>query len=224
MPIVPNKDAEAITFFEAHIPVWTTAAASIGVTPLQITSFDTQVKAARAKLTAAIAAREASKTATNAFSTSVGTMREVGADLIATIKAFAETSNNPNVYDLAQIPPPAAPTPPPALVAPENLTADPAADGSISLKWKGSIKYSTFFSIFRKGPGETGFTQISTVASKQFIDPAPPPPAATASGVARTVEYLVRAQRQSAIGPPSSIVTVTYGAGGQMFTSVRLVA
>jgi hypothetical protein len=220
MPIVPTKDTEAITFFEAHIPVWTSSPTSIGLTALLVSGFDTQVKAARAKLTSAIGAREASKTATNALNTSVGTMREVGADLIATIKAFADTTNNPAVYDLAQIPPPAAPTPPPALTAPENLVADPSADGTISLSWKGSIKYSTFFSIFRKGPGETGFTQIATVASKQFVDPAPPPPTATA----RVVEYLVRAQRQTAIGPPSSIVTVTYGAGGQMFTSVRLVA
>lgn len=223
MGVVPDKDVDALQFFEFHVPIWQSAAASIGVSASMVTGLDNAAKAARSQLNAKETARQASKTATNAFNGGMTNLRGIGADLIKTIKAFADTTNNPNVYNLAQIPPPAAPTPAPPLEAPTNLVADPAADGTISLKWKGSIKYSTFFSIFRKGPGEAGFFQIATVAAKSFIDTAPPPPTGSSTG-SRTVEYLVRAQRQTEIGPPSSSVTVTYGAGGEMFTAVKLVA
>lgn len=223
MAVVPTKDIEALQFFETHVAIWQGAPATIGLSALLVTSLDNAAKAARLQLSAQQAAKTAAKTATNTFHGGMTTLRGVGADLIKTIKAFAETTNNPNVYNLAQIPPPAAPSPPPPLSAPEDFTADPAADGTISLAWKGSLRSSTFFSIFRRGPGETNFSQIATVAAKGFIDTAPPPPAGPAQAQ-RTVEYLVRAQRQTEIGPATPTVSVVYGAGGQLFTSVKLVA
>ncbi len=223
MSVVPTKDLDALQFFETHVPIWQAAPATIGLTAALVTSLDNAAKAARLQLSAQQAAKTAAKTATNTFHGGMTALRGVGGDLIKTIKAFADTTNNPNVYNLAQIPPPAAPSPPPPLEAPEDFTADPAADGTISLKWKGSLRFSTFFSIFRRGPGEANFTQIATVAAKSFIDTAPPAPKGPEQAN-RSVDYLVRAQRQTEIGPATPTVTVVYGAGGQLFTSVKLVA
>lgn len=220
MPVLPQGKLDKLMWFEERISQWQANAVAIGLTPALATSMKGLITAGRAAYDAAQAARIAAKNATFTQDVAIGAMVDLGGDLIATIKSFAETTNNPAVYTLSSVPPPAPPSPPPPLTPPEDVLADPNADGTITLKWKGSLKFSTFYAIFRKGPGETTFSPLATVAAKSFIDVSPTPPTATA----RTVEYIVRAQRQAELGPPAPPAVVTYGAGGQMFSGIQLAA
>jgi ribonuclease BN (tRNA processing enzyme) len=75
-----------------------------------VTALDGATTHARKAYNDHLAAQQAAKAATDAFYDKVRLMHAspgAGADMIQTIKTYAQTTNNPNVYVLAQIPPPA---------------------------------------------------------------------------------------------------------------------
>ena len=107
MSVLPGTDAQLITLCEAHAAVFIGNAVGIGITPAQATAFDNATKAARLKLNAALAARNASKAATTDYHGSAATLRTVAADVVRFVKAFADANANPPaIYALAQIPEP----------------------------------------------------------------------------------------------------------------------
>ena len=63
-------------------------------------------------------------------------LRAAGADIIRQIRTQAEVTNNPNVYNLAQVPPPAPPSPAPLPGQPTNFTVGLTGSGGILLTWK----------------------------------------------------------------------------------------
>ena len=158
MSTVPVKDIECIQFFEFHYPIWNSAPpATIGLTPLQLTALDIATKAARNTFTAQQNAKNAAKAATVNFRTAIGTLRNSGADLVKAIRAFAQTSNNPAVYSLAQIDPPAPPVPRPAPGQPNDFTVNLSTEGAIVLKWKATNAAASggvYFNIRRKLSGD----------------------------------------------------------------------
>jgi hypothetical protein len=107
--------------------------------------------AARAAYNAHLAAQSAARAATENFYDKVRAMHSgagAGADMIQTIKTYAQTKNDPNVYVLAQIPPPAqgGTTPPPG--TPFDFTVGLLQDGSLALKWKCSNPSGTVGTIY----------------------------------------------------------------------------
>lgn len=213
MPILPRGNIEKVEFVESHVPVWTTNATAIGLTSLQVSALGTAATTARAAFNSAEAARDAAKAATANFYNTVRDMTDLASDAIKAIKLKAAQSNDPNVYVLAQIPAPLPPGPPPALQAPTDVVADPNADGTVTIKWKGLSEFQTFFSVWRRLPaGE--WVQLGSTAVKKFIDAGVPSP------VPESVVYQVRAQRGNEVGPPSTFAEVQFGGGGgQSFTS-----
>jgi hypothetical protein len=204
MPVLPDRIQDRIAWFEQRIASWTAGPTNIGLAAAQITQLTSLIADARAAYDAAQAARTAAKNATLAMSTAVSALSTYGGDLIKTIKAFAESSQNPEVYVKASVPPPAAPSPSGPPPAPTDVTADPNADGTITLRWKGSLANQTFYTVWRR-PGATGsFVQIGSVAKKTFVDVSAP------SGQA-SISYFVRGQRGSAVSPTSDITTVQFG-------------
>ena len=131
MAILPESRLGRVEFFEAHIAAWVAGAGAntIGLTAAQTTALNAKITAARTAYNAMIVAREASKAATQAFYNAEAALSDNGAALLATIKAFAETTANPNVYVLAQIPPPAQPSPAGAPTNPTDLGAFLENDG-----------------------------------------------------------------------------------------------
>lgn len=213
MPVVPSTRTEKVEFYEAHNPTWAASAANIGVTPAQVASLTNLTKAARDAFNAQRTAQDAAKAATQRFYNTVRDMQNLGGDLIKSIKAFAETTNNPNVYVLANIPEPAAPTPAGPPVAPTNLSAVMNSDGTMRLTWKGSIAQRQFFSIWRQLPSQSMPLQIGAVAAKDFTDVTVP------RGLTQVV-YNVRAHRDSAVSTPTDNLIVYFGAipgGGGAF-------
>ncbi|MBY0310481.1 MAG: hypothetical protein K2W85_00270 [Phycisphaerales bacterium] len=213
MPVVPSTRIEKVEFYEAHNPTWATNAANIGVTPAQVTNLTSLTKAARDAFNAQKTAQDAAKAATQRFYNTVRDMQSLGGDLIKNIKAYADTTNNPNVYVLANVPEPAAPTPAGPPVAPTDLSAVMNSDGTMRLTWKGSIAQRQFFSIWRQLPSQSMPLQIGAVAAKDFTDVTVP------RGLTQVV-YSVRAHRDSAVSTPTDNLVVYFGAipgGGGAF-------
>lgn len=205
MAVMPKSRIDRVEFFEARLAQWAGSAAAIGILPAQAAQIATMTNAARATFNAQQTAANASKAATASFHVKADEMAEFGADLIKTIKAFAETTNNPNVYALANIPAPAAPTPAGAPTAPTALDATMNADGTITLKWKGLLEARQFFSIWRQLPGQNAPTQIGSIAAKSFVDTSVP------RGLSQVV-YSVRAHRDTLVSEPSDNIVVYFGA------------
>lgn len=205
MPILPRTDLGKLEFFEAHLPVWGTAPATIGLTAGQVTSLSTATTAARTAFNAAIASHEASKASTVNQHNKIDAMNAIGTDLLKIIKAYAAVQNDPNVYVLAQIPPPGEPTPAPPPSAPTDLAAVMNTNGSIELRWKGSLAQRQFYSVWRQNEVGGVYDQIGSVASKVFLDATCP------RGVSQ-VSYEVRGHRDSQVSVPCTALVIYFGA------------
>ena len=207
MPIVPNKPADKITWYEAHIAPWTASATQIGSSAPEITALDTLTQTARAKLTAQQAARDAARTATNQLREAVLAMAVAGSDVLKKVKAKAATTAG--VWDLAQIPPPATPSPvgPPGMPTTFKVTLNP--EGSLQLTWKCSNPAGaggTIYQVSRKIGAQGAWTMIGGAGEKKFLDNSVP------AGVA-TVSYRVQAVRSTQKGTANDF-TVNFGVGG----------
>lgn len=210
MGVLPEQINERIEWFEQRINGWKSAPTTIGLTAAQCTALDDAIKNARTNYNAAQAARIASKNATLGQRTFVNTMTTLGSDALRFIKAYANAQANPDaVYQAASVPPPAQPTPAGDPKAPTEVTADPNADGTVTIKWKGSTANQTFFSIWRRVGNNTQWTQIGSVATKSFVD-------STVPAGSPTVTYFLRSQRNMQVSAPSDEATVNFGGGAQM--------
>jgi hypothetical protein len=220
MSVLPVNLNDQIIFCEAHVPVWTAAPVTIGLTAAQCTALATATTNARKNFNDSQVAREASKAATTTLHSGVTIMKNQVSDLIRQIKAFAELQSNPaTVYALAQIPPPAAPTPLPAPGKPTDFSVDLNSDGSVTLSWNSTDSAASsgaFFAISRKLPGQTAFVGVggapgSTSESRRasFTDATVP-----ASAASQGAQYIVQGFRGTRMGDACDAITVQFGVDG----------
>lgn len=211
MGVVPNDRIQKIQFYEAHAPVWTANAVAIGLTAAQCTALTGLTTTARANFNAHVAAQAAAKSATQKFYDSVRAMHAgagAGADMIQTIKTYAQTKNDPNVYTLAQIPPPATPgtTPPPG--TPFDFSVTLMGDGSLGLRWKCNNPSGTVGTIYevKRMVGRGGMQFVGASGVKSFTDETLP-------AGSTPVTYQITAIRSTSRGNPAQFV-VNFGVGG----------
>jgi len=207
MGVVPNSIVGRIQFFEEHLPVWVDNAAKIGLSSVQLTDLATRTAQARADFETALASRSEAKANTELQNLSVGSMYNLGSDLIKTVRAYAETTEDPTVYASAQIPAPATPTPlgPPA--TPTDLAVTLTTVGDLELTWKASRAGGTSFSIERQ-TGPTGsWSLIGTSEDKTFTDSAVP------TGETQ-IAYRVTAARSGGASDPTPPFVVYFGTAG----------
>lgn len=223
MSIVPESRLGKIEFYEAHTAPWTANAAAIGLTPASVTGLTALVTAARAAFNAAEAARQAAKTATQNYYDKVRAMHSgpgAGQDMIDTIRVYAQSKNDPNVYTLAQIPPPAAGSAAPPPGTPANFTVGLLQDGSVELKWKCSNPagtQGTVYEVRRRTGGDTGpFVFVGSVGVRTFVDGTVP------SGSA-PVTYQITAVRSTTRGNPAQF-TVNFGNDGASVSTIKIAA
>ncbi|MBK8267891.1 MAG: hypothetical protein IPK83_06130 [Planctomycetes bacterium] len=125
------------------------------------------------------------------------------------IRAFAINAVDPlNVYNLAQIQPPAPPTPAPPPAQPTNLNVslDPT-EGYLMLSWKAENPVGTSgtsYIIKRKLPTESVFSFIGVSGTKKFVDES------LVAGP-DSVQYTVQGTRANQVGPVSPIFTISFG-------------
>jgi len=216
MATVPSTIADKLAFFEQHLPVWAKDPVGIGLTAIQLASLANMVADARAAFDAAQDARAISRAATVSQSNAMSVMGEFGSDLVTTIRAFAETSNDPEVYAVAQIPPPAPPTPAGPPEQPTNLTASLTPGGALKISWKGSVASSAYFSVYRRAAGETAFTLLDSTDTKFYEDTSIP------AGV-NNVTYYIQARRDE-FRVDSGWFQVNFGSGSATVTAISMAA
>jgi hypothetical protein len=208
---------EQIQFCETHNPVWAANAVAIGLTVPQVTALTTLTTAARASYSTSQTTRQAAKAATTTFHNNTKSMRDSAADLIALIKAYAESKNDPNIYGLAQIPPPSPPTPAVAPSQPINfaVTIEPTGALTLSFESENSGASSGGFFIVQRRLGASGnYTTIGGTPGvggggrrTTFTDDTLP-------GGTPTVSYIVTPRRGTLVGTSSEAINITFGIGG----------
>jgi hypothetical protein len=211
MSIIPGGRADQVKFFNERIEGWQNVSTQIGLTSAMTTSFAPLISNAVSSENAAESARLASKDATTAFHVAVDKMTEAGRGLVATIKAYAEATNDPNVYALASLPPPKTPGKQLPPDAPIGVTPTLKADGTIEVSWDASVS-GTAFSVWRRTDPGTGFgplEQIGTVGSvRSMID-------STLTGCVRSAAYSVKAVRGTLSSALSAEGTIRFAPGGE---------
>ena len=211
MPTIPNTVLGRIEFFEQHLPVWSVDPAAIGLDALQVTQLATDTAAARADYEATLAARNAAKASTEARNTSVGTMYDLGADLVKTIRAYAQTTNDPGVYVAAEIPAPSPPTPVGKPAAPTDVKAEINAFGYGVVSWKGNRTGGTFYILERQLTPLTGdpgpWTYAGSSATNDYTD-------TTIPVGNKAVTYRVYASRPAGNSTPTTANPIYFGIAG----------
>ncbi len=203
MGVLPESRLAQVDFFETRISPWGVNAVAIGLTVAQTGAQRAFTGAARNSHENMITARNAAKAATAQFYADSDAMRANGSDLIKIIKAFASSTNEPNVFTLAQIPAPAAPTPLPPPEIPADLQSALLNSGFVELTWRGSVSPGGNFTVWRS-IAPTAFIQIGMTGAKIFVDDTLPAgtPAAT---------YFVKAHRGNLASDDSEPIFVRFG-------------
>lgn len=210
MRTTPDTRIGKIEFYEAHLSPWAAAGGAIGLSIGSITAQAARVAAARAAYDAHIAAEAAARAATAAFTEAVRAMHAdpgAGADMIAAIRTHAQATDDPEVYTLAQIPPPKTPATMPPPGTPTAFGVELLADGAVALSWKCKNPRGaegTVYEVLRRvGGGAFAFVGLS--GAKSFTDAAIP------AGTGE-VTYQVTAVRSTTRGSPARF-TVRFGVG-----------
>jgi hypothetical protein len=213
---MPSTIPELISWCNVHSNAWTVNAAAIGLSPAQATAFTTLCSNFSKANDTAQAARENSKFATNALKDAMNAVQVTGGAYINLIKAYAETTYNANVYNLAQVSPANPPGTVPEPVAPQQFGATVNANGSLTINWKVAQPTGTTgvqYRVYRRVNSTTNeYTLVSTEGSKKsYTDENLP------YGV-DMVQYIVQPVRSSVVGPMSPAFTVQFGSvmGGGM--------
>src|SRR5690606_35587172 len=113
MSVLPRGRLQRIEFLEYHLPIWSNDPAAIGLDPLVLTELNGLMVAARAAYTTQQTAHQTALASTTGFHNATDAMSEAASAAIAEIKAYDQTTGDPDVYTLAEISPPAAPQPAP---------------------------------------------------------------------------------------------------------------
>jgi hypothetical protein len=211
---LPRTIPELLIWGDTHSELWQTNQPQIGLSAAQVTAFKTIVGSARSLANAADEARLASKNATEALHISLDNLRATGGAFVNLIKAYAETTNNMNVYTLAGVSPddPAGTVPPPNTA--ESFTANVNPDGSLAIKWRASQPQGVTgvqYLVSRRVGAANSFTLVGTVGSiKTFIDTTLP------FGV-DNVQYIVQPKRGDTFGPQSQVFALQFGSVGGGF-------
>ncbi len=212
---LPSKGLSVIQWLESHISDWNTNFASIGLQSSQVITLATDIANVRQSFTTVETIRSESKTKTVELSAEIDAVHDKAANMILTIKAFAENSGTPaTVYALAQILPadPATPAAPPT--QPINIDYRIQPDGSITLSWDATGPSGTIYNVTRQLPTETSFSFVGQGDSsdKSFTDTTVP-----AGSV--NVSYRIRGVRGPLVGPQSLTFTINFGTSGDVVTS-----
>lgn len=213
MSVLPRSKVELVNFVVNHLPAWSGNLAALGLTSTDAAAIEAALAEAQTTASTMLMKRDEAEFATLADNNASGLLRDLTAGVVAKIKVKAEQTNDPNIYVLAMIPPPAPPSPAPPPAKPAQLRVGLENNGAATLTWKatnppgGSVVYQ----ILRRLPSapEGLFTLIGTAGGrdKKFTDNTLP---SGSSGV----QYVVTGQRGSVSGEQSDVLTVTFGVAG----------
>jgi hypothetical protein len=227
MAVIPSGPHQQLEWLEAHVPTWQANAAAIGLTAAQVAALAALAAAARTAFDDMMIARDGSRDATQHFHNTMTAAIAPARDYVKTIKAYAETTGNPNVYVLASVPPPAPPVPIGAPGSPVDLAGVIDASGELTLTWDAPVSGPSngiVFEVERKRATETAFTLVSVRSDKWYTDPLFANYASQFPGEG-PIAYRIRARRGNLLSgyagpisinvtPVATAVAGTIGASG----------
>ena len=131
MSTYPTQPRAAfLQWCQAHAPIFSANATQIGLTTAQATAFASATTAVASGLLAQESAKQAYRVATQAIDEGLATLRGSAGDTVRLIRAFAEVQSKPStIYNLAQIPPPAQPSPTPPPGSPTDFRIEARGHG-----------------------------------------------------------------------------------------------
>jgi hypothetical protein len=204
---LPSEKQAALNWLEAHQVQWNNNLAAIGLTSAQMVDLGLEVANARQAFTSVQSIRADAKAETQTWYTKANSMRKVGSELITSIKAFAQNSDDPDaVYLLAGMTGKAPPSP---IAPPNQPTIDNAqlmGNGSVIVNFSGTGPVGTVWRVSRKLDGETSFSIIGSAdaKTKSYVDATIP------TGI-DSATYIVTGERGSQVGLPSFEMTARFG-------------
>jgi hypothetical protein len=201
MGLIPDTKTGKIAFYQSKIAPWTTNAVAIGTTATAVAELDTKLTTAQDALAAQDAATEAAKTATATANNAISALTAAGADILRQIRAKGAITGD-SVYELAQIPAPATPTPvgPPGTPYKLGVTLRPT--GALEFTWKcdnptGSV--GTIYNVYRALEGSDDFKYLGGTGTRNFVDHTLP-------AGSTNVTYQIQAVRSTAVGVENEFV------------------
>lgn len=212
MGTIPTSPrSEFLAWCQLHVNIFLTQADNIGLTEDQANAFSAAVTAANATNNAALAAKSAAEFANENNAVKFADLRKSASEMVRSIRTFAENENNPQVYVIAQVPPPVDPSTAPPPAKPTNLAVQlNTSNGAVMLSWKASNPVGTAGTsyIVRRRTSPTGeFQFVGVTGQKKFTDN-------TFFAGPDSVQYKVQGQRADSAGPESDIFTITFGRSG----------
>ncbi len=219
----PSSPRSAVlAWAQTHVQPWIDGDSQIGLTEPQALAFQTKYNACIAAINAQDAAKSAAEVATMAAQNAYRDMKRSLSDTVRLIRAYAVNRPTPEaqelVYQLAQIPAPATPTPLPAPGTPFDITVAIApTTGALTLAWKcvnPPGAQGTTYLVRRRTGGTGDFAFVGATGIKKFTD-------SNFTAGPDSVQYTIQAQRSDSAGTVSNILTVNFGktAGGQQTVS-----
>ncbi len=191
-----------------HADVFVSNASQIGLTAAQAQAFKADAAAAEAAANEQAQAAQSAKIATQIANDKVSQLRTRARATVGLIKGFATSTNNMNVYSIAEIPAPVDPSsvPPPAQPTDMKVMLEPTS-GALTITWKAANpvgSQGTSYIIKRRTSPTAQFEFIGVTGSKKFVD-------STFAAGPDMVQYTVQGQRSDSAGPVSNIVVVNFG-------------
>lgn len=173
MPNIRGSRRQQLEWIEARLGAWEEDPAAVGLQPQQVALLRTRATSTRAAMVHTNFMHAQAKSATREFHTESALLTDLARDLVATVKAFARTTDDPGVYVRSSVVPAAAPTPTPAPHAPSNMTAQVSATGAITLAWDASADARGVFFLVDRARGNAPFAIIGGTADRTLTDAAP---------------------------------------------------
>lgn len=217
MSVVPVKFNDRIQFYEQHISPFTSNATAIGVTTGECSDLQTKTEAARTAFDAREALRQQTEAATVAMRDAIAAMSVAGAAMIKKIRGKADQVGGNSVYTLAEIPPPATPSPVGAPGMPFGFDITLKPNGTLELKWKCENPTgctNVIYQVYRKVESTGSYEYIGGTGERKFTDLSVP------QGVP-SIMYQIQATRSTAVGDANEF-TVNFGvnSGGAITATV----
>lgn len=206
---MPSYRGPAIDWITQRLAAWNDNAAAIGVDPLAVTALTSLTSTATTARNAAGTARDQAKAKTLDWHNAADVAMDAARDLILQIKAHAASTDDPQVYVLAQMSPKDPPGETPAPEVPSDITAQLLDQGHVRLSWKGKGPRGTFYIVKRRLNNDSDYTVVATVTDKTFTDEAIP------FGTDRVTYAIDAQQTDKRVFGPVKIVQIGAGNGGQ---------
>ena len=216
MTTIPPRPDDALDWVAARITKWSADPTAVGLSAEDLAALQLDLDAANAAQAAKVATKAASLSATASFKDKYMTRRDRAGVQVATIRAFARSSADPqSVYSLADIPAPATPGESPAPAQPRDFRVTLLQNGALSFTFKcpnpvGATGVT--YKVERQDASQAPFTFLVNAKDKRFED-------TTFPNTSALIFYRVTAQTATKDGLPAEF-TVRYGAGNQQASIV----